>query len=396
VSAPGAGSGGRPGNGSGTASRLDVPISSSERDELIRLRRDFHRHPELGFRETRTAGIVAERMRALGYDVREGVATTGVLATRGTGRTLLLRADMDALPIHEENDADYRSLNDGVMHACGHDGHTAIAMMAATRLAAAELPGRVRFAFQPAEENGRGADGMIAEGAVEGVEAAIGLHLWSRMPVGKVAVTAGPFMAAVDEFTVTVPGRGGHAAKPHEADDPVVRAAAVVTDLQTVISRRVDPMASAVLSVTSIHGGSAFNVIPERVVLQGTVRTFEESVRDGIHAAVRDVVGARGRVEIQKVTRPLVNDAGIAATVREAAASVVGAANVVDDVRMMAGEDFASFAAAVPACFFHVGAGGPDCPPHHHPRFDVDEAALPIGLEILCRAARLWLRQGAQ
>jgi amidohydrolase len=333
-------------------------------------------------------------MRSLGYDVREAVGRTGVLAARGTGRTLLLRADMDALPIHEENDAEYRSLNDGVMHACGHDGHTAIAMMAATRLASAELPGRVRFAFQPAEENGRGADGMIADGALDGVEAAIGLHLWSRMPVGVVAVTPGPFMAAVDEFTVRVPGRGGHAAKPHEADDPVVKAASIVTDLQTVISRRVDPMDSAVVSVTAIHGGTAFNVIPEEVTLQGTVRSFDEDVRDHIHAAIREIIGGRGDVEILKVTRPLVNDPTVCAVVREAAVSVVGEANVRDDVRMMAGEDFASFAAAVPSCFFHVGAGGPDAPPHHHPRFDVDEAALPISLEILCRAARLWLRQG--
>lgn len=376
----------------GAGLNLAVPINASERDELVRLRRDFHRHPELGFRETRTAGIVAERLRALGYDVREAVATTGVLADRGSGRTLLLRADMDALPIQEESDAEYRSLNDGVMHACGHDAHTAIAMMAATRLAGAALPGRVRFAFQPAEENGRGADGMIAAGALEGVDAALGLHVWSRMAVGKVVVTAGPFMAAVDEFTIVVHGRGGHAAKPHEADDPVVRAAAIVTDLQTVVSRRVDPMESAVVSVTSVHGGSAFNVIPERVTLQGTVRTFDERVRDGIHRAIREIVGARGDVEIVKVTRPLVNDPAMADLVREAAASVVGAANVIPDSRMMAGEDFASFAAAVPACFFHVGAGSPDAPPHHHPRFDVDEAALPIGLEILSRAVRLFLQ----
>jgi amidohydrolase len=385
-------SGGAGAAGAAARPRLEVPISQAERDELIRLRRDFHRHPELGFKETRTAGIVAERMRALGYEVREGVAGTGVLAQRGSGRTLLLRADMDALPIREEGDAEYRSVHDGVMHACGHDGHTAVAMMAATRLASADLPGRVRFAFQPAEENGRGADGMIAEGAADGVDAAIGLHFWSRSPVGTVAVTAGPFMAAVDELTIRVHGRGGHAAKPHEADDPVVRAAAIVTELQTVVSRRVDPMASAVLSVTSIHGGTAFNVIPESVTLLGTVRTFDESVRDGIHRAVREIVGARGDVEIEKVTRPLVNDAATAEVVREAAASVVGATNVHGDVRMMAGEDFASFAAAVPSCFFHVGAGGPDAPPHHHPRFDLDEAALPIGLEILCRAARLWLQ----
>lgn len=370
---------------------------SSESDELVRLRRDFHRHPELGFRETRTAGIVAARMEELGYDVRREVAETGVLAARGPeGRTVLLRADMDALPIQEENEIAYRSLHDGVMHACGHDGHTAIAMTAAARLAVADLPGRVRFAFQPAEEGGQGADRMIEEGALDGVDASLGLHLWNWLPVGKVAVGTGPVMAAVDEFRIVVRGRGGHAAQPQDAEDPVVKAAALVQELQTVVSRSVGPREAAVLSVTEIHGGSAFNVIPERVELCGTVRTFRESVRDLVHVRMEEIVQGRGSLRIDRRTKPLVNDARMAALAREAAASVVGEDNVLTDFRSMTGEDFASFAAEVPSCFLHVGSAGPGASPHHSPTFDIDEASLGIGLEILCRAARRYLERGVE
>jgi amidohydrolase len=373
---------------------IDVPIPASERSELVRLRRDFHRHPELAFTERRTAEIVAARVRELGYDVRDGVAETGVLATRGTGRTLLVRADMDGLPVHEENAVEYRSEHDGLMHACGHDGHTAIAMMAAGRLASAAPAGRLRFAFQPAEEEGAGAERMIEEGALEGVDAALGLHLWSWLPVGKVAVTPGPVMAAVDEFTIDVDGSGGHAAKPHETDDPIVKAAALVQELQTIVSRWADPFRTVVVSVTAIEGGRAFNVIPSRVTMRGTVRTFDEDVRDGVHRRIRELVDGRGTVRIDRKTRPLVNDARMCELVRRAAASVVGEENVIDDLRTMTGEDFASFAARVPACFFHVGAAPSEPFPHHHPRFDIDEEALPIGLEILCRAAGAYLERG--
>ncbi|NNE42840.1 MAG: amidohydrolase [Gemmatimonadetes bacterium] len=320
-----------------------------------------------------------------------------MLATRGsggTGRTLLLRADMDALPIQEANEVEYRSLHDGRMHACGHDGHTAIALTAAARFAAGGAPGRVRFAFQPAEEGGMGADRMIEEGVLDGVDAALGLHLWNWLPVGKVAVTPGPVMAAVDEFEITVHGRGGHAASPHDTEDPIVRAAALVQELQTIVSRRVDPVQTVVVSVTSIRGGSAFNVIPEEVTLTGTVRSFDEGVRDQVHREIRTMVERCGRVEIDRRTHPLVNDREIAAVVRAAAVEAVGEENVVDDLRSMTGEDFASFARAVPSCFFHVGSAGPDAFLHHHPRFDIDERALAIGLEVLCGAAERYLERG--
>jgi amidohydrolase len=373
-----------------------LPVDAEERAELIRLRRDFHRHPELGFHEVRTSGIVAARLKELGYEVREGLGGTGVTGQKGReGRVLFVRADMDALPIHEENDVDYKSGTDGVMHACGHDTHTAIALTAAARFAKASFPGRLRFGFQPAEEVGQGADKMMADGALDGVDAVLGLHVWNSMPVGKVGVTEGAAMAAVDDFDVVVHGRGGHAAEPHEAEDPIVAAAGIVREFQTIVSRRVDPFQTAVLSVTQMQAGSAYNVIPEKAILRGTVRTFDERVRDSIHRRMRDVVGARGTVKIQKMTRVLVNDPRMCKVVREAAASVVGAENVLTDERTMGGEDFASMLAARPGCFFFVGSQSPKgAYPHHHPRFDVDERALPIGLEIMTRAVRAYLERG--
>ena len=377
-----------------TAPELLVP--AEERAELVRLRRDFHRHPELGFREIRTSGIVAARLSELGYEIRTGLGGTGVVGSRGGGgRTLFVRADMDALPVREENEAEYRSANDGVMHACGHDGHTAVVLTAAARFAKADFPGAIRFGFQPAEEVGQGADRMIADGALDGADAALGLHVWNSLPVGKVGVTEGAAMASVDDFDLVVHGRGGHAAAPHEAEDPVVKAAAIVQELQTVVSRTVDPADTAVVSVTWIEGGSAYNVIPESVTLRGTIRTFDERVKRRIHERMRRIVNGRGTLDIRTMTKVLVNDPRMCRIVREAAISVVGAANVVTDERTMGGEDFASMLAAVPGCFFFVGsAGDAKAYPHHHPRFDVDERSLAIGLEIMTRAARTYLEHG--
>jgi amidohydrolase len=370
-------------------------VSDEETRELIRLRRDFHRHPELGYEELRTSGIIAERMAHLGYEVRRGVAKTGVLAQRGErGRTLLLRADMDALPIRELNDVEYRSQKAGVMHACGHDGHVAIALMAASRLSQAPSPGRIRFAFQPAEEGGCGADRMIEEGALDDVDAALGLHLWSYLPLGTIAVTAGPTMASVDEFNIEVRGKGCHAAMPHEGEDPIVAAAVLIQELQTIISRGISPLESAVVSVTKIEAGSAYNVIPETARLAGTIRTFSEDVRQKIHARMREIVGERGELTIEKKTRVLINDPRMCAIVRRAGADLVGEENIVE-ARTMGGEDFASILAKVPGCFFFVGAAtSADAEPHHSPRFDIDERALAIGLEVLTASAKAYLDGG--
>jgi amidohydrolase len=255
----------------------------------------------------------------------------------------------------------------------------------------------VRFAFQPAEEGGQGADRMIEEGLLAGVDAAIGLHLWNEVPVGKVIVSPGPMMAAADVFTLDVHGHGGHAAKPQVCVDPIVAAADIVQRFQSIVSRGVDPFEGAVVSVTTMHGGSAFNVIPDRVRMEGTVRTFSAKTRAEVHRRMHEIVGDRGELEITGVTQALVNDPGVSEIVGEAAGGIVGPENVIGRWQTMAGEDFASVLAAVPGCFFGVGAQPtPPTGGHHNPTFDIDERALSLGLEIMTRAARLFLSRGAE
>ena len=383
-------------------------FTPADLDELAAVRRDLHAHPELAFEEVRTAGVVAERLRALGIEARTGVGKTGVLATLGgarPGKTVLLRADMDALPIQEENDAPYRSQNAGKMHACGHDCHTSILLGVAKQLGleAASLAGTVKLCFQPAEETGGGALAMIADGALENPrpDAAFGLHVWQDLELGKVGVTPGPFMAAVDEFNVTVTGKGAHAAMPHYGVDPVVCLAHVVTALQTIASREISPHDEVVVSVTQIRAGTAFNIIPESAWMNGTVRTFSERVWEELPGRFERVVRgvARGlgcgvEIEYRRHNRPTVNDPAMAALARQAAIEVVGEANVRNDVRTMGGEDFSAFLAQVPGCFIAIGSRNASrglVHDHHHPRFDVDESCLEIGAEILLRTARKFL-----
>jgi amidohydrolase len=384
---------------------------NAEFADLVAVRRDLHAHPELRYQEHRTAGIAAERLRALGFEVKTAVASTGVVGVlRGSARsspsrTLLLRADMDALPVQEANDTPYRSTVPGVMHACGHDGHVAIGLGVARRLSESRTswPGAVKYVFQPAEEGGCGAKRMIEEGALEDpiVDAAFGLHLWNDLPVGTVAAASGPVMAAVDEFTVTVRGRGGHAAYPHQARDPVLCAAHLVTALQSLVSRGADPFLPLVVSVTAVRAGEAFNVIPEEAELRGTVRTMNERLFAEVPSrfaelatSVAAAMGCEARIAYERQSPPLVNQQALSELVREAAAHVVGKGNVRDDVRSMGGEDFAFFAQRVPACFAFVGsrngAKGLDAP-HHSPRFDFDEEALMAGVELTERVARTFL-----
>jgi amidohydrolase len=381
----------------------------TELDQLISTRRDLHRHPELGYREVRTAGIVAERLRAAGYEVRSGVAETGVIGTlrgRGGGRTLLLRADMDALPIHEATGHDFPSTVPGVMHACGHDGHVAIGLAVAERLARREdWPGEVRYLFQPAEEGGGGALRMVKEGALEGVDAALGLHLWLGLPTGVVGVVEGPQMAASREFRVVVHGRGGHGAIPDETIDATLVAAQLVVALQGVVSRSVSPLDAAVVTVGSLHAGSAPNVIADTAVLEGTLRAFRPEVLELVWRRVGEVAGGictafGARAELQLVERfypPTVNDPEMAALVCRAAHEVVGEERVRTDpgVRTMGAEDFSEFALRVPGCYFFVGARDEATGavhPHHSPRFDLCEGALPVAVELLERAALAYLR----
>ncbi len=393
----------------GTATRRPEPAfpTDDERAEMLATRRDLHAHPELAYRETRTAGVVAERLRSLGYAPRLGVGRTGVVALlegRSPGPCVLLRADMDALPIEEANDVPYRSTEPRAMHACGHDCHVAVGLAAARVLRRLPPPdrGSVKLMFQPAEEGGNGALAMIEDGVLESpkVDAAFGLHVWNHLDVGKVAVVDGPFMAAVDRFTIRVIGRGGHGAVPHNARDPILAAAHVVTALQQVVSRNVDPLKAAVVTVGSIRGGDAFNVIPEEVRLEGTMRSFDEDVWLSLPAHLEraarrtaEAFDCRAEMEVERLQRATINDPTMAALVREVASEVVGAANVVDG-RTMGGEDFSEVLLRVPGCYFFVGSRNEaqgKVHPHHSPRFDVDEAALPIALRMLVGVATRYL-----
>lgn len=380
-------------------------------DRTVATRRDLHRHPEIAFQETRTMGVIAERLRELGLQPRTGVGGTGVVAIWDSGRagpTVLARADIDALPVPDEKTVAYRSTNDGANHACGHDGHAAVLLSVAEALLARpdELRGRIVFVFQPAEEIVRGAEAMLADGALDGLEVdhVLGLHLSSMHPTGTIAVREGPTMAATDTFRIELHGRGGHAAKPHETVDPVVIAAHLVLALQGLVSRETDPVDTAVISVTRVQGGTAFNIVPERVELAGTLRTFEPASRRTLERRIHELasgVAATHRAEATTewtTGSPVVlNDAAAAARVRHVAAGVVGEDRVVELQRMMGGDDMALWLQQAPGCYFFVGANGGEASawPHHHPRFDLDETALPVAVEVLAAAIADRLSDGA-
>src|SRR6266566_4205177 len=308
-----------------------------DRSGLIATRRDLHQHPALGFEEPRPSGLVAERLQRLGYTVRTGVGKTGVVGLRdgasgGKARCVLIRADMDALPVEEANDP-YRSQHAGKMHACGHDGHVAIGLEVARRLHATFLPGSVKLAFQPAEEISNGAEAMIRDGVLDAptVDAVFGIHLWNDLPAGTIALMPGPVMASVDEFQISIVGRGGHAAAPHQAIDPVLIAAHVVTALQSLVSRRRNPFEEGVVSVTQMHAGHAFNVIP----------------------------GRAAEVRYRRLSKSLVNDERMTALMNSVAQDIVGRDRVIDGVRTMGGEDMSYFLARVPGAFAFVGSAPP-------------------------------------
>jgi len=395
---------------------LQATVLRDDIDEImpgvVADRRDFHEHPELAFQEVRTAGIVAERLRALGVaDVRNGIAETGITGLihgkkTGPGRTVLLRADMDALPILEENDVEYRSQTPGVMHACGHDAHTAM-LLGVTRLLMDrrdEFAGTVKVLFQPAEESPPGgAKPMIDAGVLTDpkVDAAFGLHIDQDNPVGVVELRPGPMMAAADRFHLVIRGKGGHGAKPHDSIDPIVIGAQIVTALQTLVARAVDPTQEAVVTVGTFKAGEAFNVIPDTAELGGTVRTFNAKNRDFLEARIetlaRGIATAMGAAVEFTYTRgypATVNDPAMTELVREEAAKVVGADGVRHAPLMMGAEDFSYFLQEVPGAFWFVGSQNPERGlvwGHHHPRFDLDEAALAIGMESMVNVALRYL-----
>jgi amidohydrolase len=385
------------------------PEVSRQREELVSLRRHFHRNPELGFQEGETSSFIAKYLRGLGFEVREGVGKTGVIGLlRGAkaGKTLLYRADMDALRVREENVVEYRSGRDGVSHACGHDAHMAVALSAAKLLAGIRqgFAGNVKFLFQPNEELAPGGAGlMIEEGAMENprVDGVLGLHVWQGIPAGSVGIKAGPVFAAVDLVSLTVKGRGGHGALPHQAVDPVLVSAHILIALQAFITREIDPLKPAVLTFGSIDAGTASNVIPETARIKGTFRYFDPDLHafagDRIGAIARGVAeGLRARCEVE-ITRgypPLFNDPGFAGIVLDAARELLPPDRVVETEMTMGSEDMSLFLGRAPGCYFLLGTANSEkglTNPHHSPRFDIDEDALPLGLEIAKRSALKFL-----
>nr|WP_238649789.1 amidohydrolase [Paenibacillus piscarius] len=372
--------------------------------DMVKWRRHLHRHPELSYQEKETSAYVAARLTELGIEIRRsgsGYGLTGVLKGGQSGSTVVLRADMDALAITEESGREYASGNPGVMHACGHDGHTAMLLAAAAYYSArrGELRGEIRFLFQPAEEVcPGGAVGMIAEGVLEGADAVYGLHLWTPMPIGTVGSAPGPLMASADEFFIDLTGRGGHGGMPHRTVDSIVAGAALVTALQSIVSRNVDPLCPAVVSVGTIQGGSAQNIIAERCRITGTVRAFDEETRmlirrriEEMAASIAEAHGAKAHVDYLMGYPPLVNDEAEYGRFARVAPQALGeGAQVILMEKIMPAEDFSYYVKEIPGCFIFVGAGNPDknaVYPHHHSQFDFDEDAMLYGLKLLIAMA---------
>jgi IAA-amino acid hydrolase len=370
--------------------------AAAHKDWIVGLRRELHRHPELMYQEVRTSALVRRVLDELGISYRYPVAETGIVATLGSGDgpCVALRADMDALPIREEADVPFKSEVDGKMHACGHDCHTAMLLGAARVLKEreAEFKGTVKLLFQPAEEGGAGGLRMCEEGALAApqVDRAFGLHVWPFVPTGTVAARAGTFLAAAGILDIVVTGVGGHAAMPQTAVDPVVASAAIVSALQTIVSRNTDPLEAAVVSVTTIHGGDAFNVIPMDVRLGGTIRSLTTKGLQALQARVRTVAegvaaahGCAAQVSFPGHDYPAtVNDAGVWEMTRQVAGEMLGERAVTEFPPVMGGEDFSYVLERVPGCFVGLGTRNDALGatyPVHHPKFLVDENALPIG-----------------
>jgi amidohydrolase len=376
--------------------------------DVVSIRRDVHKHPEAGFKETRTADLIERRLATIRVESKR-IAGTGILATiKGSkpGPTMLVRADIDALPVTELNDVPYRSQVPGMMHACGHDGHVATALGAATVLAGRrdKLAGTIKFMFQPAEEGPGGAMPMIEAGILDKpkVDACFAMHMWNDLAVGQIGARSGPVFASADEFTIKIAGKGGHGAAPHQTIDPVVVAAHVTLALQTIVSRRTHPLKSAVVTVGQIHGGVRHNIISDSATLNGTCRALEKPVRAMIQKEIRAIAkgvtaafGAKAEVEWRDGYPPTVNDPKMTELVRAAAAEVVGESNVVAQEITMGAEDMSYVLERVPGCYWLLGSAnskkGLDYP-HHSARFDFDEESLPIGVQVWTKIAERFLK----
>lgn len=376
-------------------------------DRMVDTRRDFHKYPEIGFEEIRTSKTVANRLRELGLEVQTGIGQTGVVGLLHgdhEGPVVLLRFDMDALPIQEGNVVDYISRNSGIMHACGHDGHMAMGLAMAEIMTEYQhqIHGTIKFVFQPAEEGLGGAFAMIADGVLDNPrpDVAFAMHLWTPLEYGTVQVTQGPSMSASSIFTLTITGKGGHGAAPHQAVDPILAAAHIVTALQSIVSRNVDPQESVVISVGQMDAGTTYNVIPEKVIIKGTVRSYSNDVHRLLYRRILEMAQnlstafhCTAALETVAIVAAVVNDPDAADAVQLAAESVVGRENVINK-REMASEDMGYMLEEVPGCYFFIGAGNERRGynfPHHHPNFDFDERAMIIGVSTMAQAVSNYL-----
>lgn len=373
--------------------------------QVVEWRRDFHRNPEVAFQEKRTASVIRQYLENLGIPVTECAETglRGMLQGNPGGKTVALRADIDALPLKEEGDKEYISQNPEAAHCCGHDGHMAILMGAVKLLSErkSEFKGNVVILFQPSEERiPGGAKRMIEEGALKRVDAIFGLHLWVPLPTGAVGVVKGPMMAQPDAFTIIVRGKGGHGSMPHQTVDPILVASQIVVNAQSIVSRNMDPLKPAVLSFGTIEGGTIYNIIPGEVRLTGTVRSFESEIKDIAKKRIEEIaegtakaMGASVEFSYEEGYPPLVNDETMADFVLDIAKQTLGKDKVVDIDPVMGGEDFAYFLEKVPGAFLFLGAGDGMDFPHHHPAFDIDENVLPQGVLLMTSLALEYLCQ---
>jgi len=376
-------------------------------EELIEWRRDFHMHPEIGFELHRTSKIVADELEKMGYRVKRGVGKTGVVAEIGEGgKVIAIRADMDALPILEQNEYEYVSQNKGAMHACGHDSHTAMALGAALLLSKEKLPGRVRFLFQPCEETtdeeGKsGAQRMSAEGAMDGVDYIIAQHVDPQKPVGTIGINAGPNSGGVDSWYGVITGKGGHGAHPDKTIDPFYLLAHVILALNGIVSRRINPFEPAVVSIGSISGGFTENVIPDKVKITGTLRFTDEGVHQKILAEIRrafdiaKTLGGDYELKIETGGPPMINDQAVADLIEKTGQDMLGPENVHEIEKTLGAEDFGEFMKHAPGAMFTLGTQKKGHEEYllHHPKFDLDERALPIGTAMLVETAKRFLEE---
>ena len=380
-----------------------VKLSEELEEKVVKFRRDFHAHPELSWKEERTSKVIEQVLKELGFkNVRRGFDGTGSgvigdIAGRKEVPMIALRADIDALPIEEEADVPWKSTNKGVMHACGHDAHAAILLGVAHMLASVKdkLPCKVRLIFQPAEESGvrSGARQLIEEGALDGVEAIWGLHVWSSLPAGKIGYRSGPTMASADIWEVEIKGKGGHGSRPHEAIDPTIAAASIVLSVQTIISRELDPQETAVLSIGRLESGSAPNVIPEKALIQGNMRTTNSIVRDELPGRIERIaegIGRALRCEVKMNFIPVypvtVNDPDMVETLKKTASAMFGDQSLIEMPIVMGSEDFSFYQQKVPGAIFFLGMGDPQKgtdAEHHNPTFKTNDEVLKKGVALL-------------